>query len=61
MFIEILIILVSDMSLASRVDSYLSNRKGEVKSSVGVLECYQCDEETFALKKLWSHSFPYQV
>lgn len=49
------------MNIASRVDSYISNRKGEVKSSVGLLECYECEENDFKLNKLWSKSFASQV
>lgn len=59
--LEILFVLLSDMSITSRVDSYISNRKGEVKSSVGLLECYECDENDFKLNKLWSKSFASQV
>lgn len=67
---SLLFALVSDMNVASRVDSYLSNMKmpwdREDKplcvSSVGVLECYlERKNEKFTFDKLWSRGFASQA
>ena len=60
--------IVSDMSVLSRMDSYLSNAKlpwdREDKpacvASVGVLECY-VEKKKFEFQKLWSKKFAFQA
>ena len=67
---SLLFALVSDMNVASRVDSYLSNMKlpwdREDKppcvSSVGILECYlERKNEPFTFDKLWAKGFASQA
>ena len=63
--------LSSDMNIASRLDSYLSNMKKPwqdeskayvVSSSVGILECYESKKnDKFIFNRLWAKSFSSQV
>lgn len=70
-FLEVFFSLCSDMNIASRVDSYLSNMKKPwqdeskaniVNSSVGILECHLAQtNEKFEYKKAWTKSFSSQA
>jgi hypothetical protein len=64
----LLFIVLADMNVASRVDSYLTNMKLPWEKdvnitimTVGSLECYiQNDKNEFKFDKLWNKTYPSQ-
>ncbi len=68
-FLGVLFVLVSDMNVASRVDSYLTNMKMPWEKeipptivSVGSVECYaQMNMSEYKFEKLWNKTFSSQA
>jgi len=63
----ILLVIISEMSIATRVDSYLTNMKmpwekkapKHAVATVGAVECYIQDKSgDYKFDKLWTKTFP---
>ena len=68
-YLGLLFVGISDMNVASRVDSYLTNMKlpweKDLKTTVvtvGAVECYLCTSKTeLRFDRSWSRTFPSQL
>jgi hypothetical protein len=67
----LLFVSISDMSVGSRFDSYLTNMKlpwddknvdKQKKMTVGAVECYiQKDKNDYKFERAWTKTFPTQM